>query len=184
MTKNGKKSAKKKSPKKTSARRKSAPPRKEPVVPVVRPRPFEIRSSRIHGKGAFATRRIYAGERIAEYVGERISGREADRRYPDDPDKPHHTFLFTVDNRTIVDANVRGNPSRFLNHSCDPNCESLIEDGRIFIESIRDIRKGEELKYDYCLTLAERHTPAEKKRHECLCGAANCRGTLLKPKRG
>jgi SET domain-containing protein len=183
MTRNGKKSPKKTSPKKTSARRKAAPRREEPVVPVVRPRPFEVRTSRIHGKGAFATRRIYAGERIAEYIGERISGREADRRYPDDPDKPHHTFLFTVDNRTIVDANVRGNPSRFINHSCDPNCESLIEDGRIFIESIRDIRKGEELKYDYCLTLAERHTPAEKKRHECLCGAANCRGTLLKPKR-
>lgn len=153
------------------------------AVPISRPQPFEVRKSKIHGRGVFATRKIHAGERIAEYVGEKITPRESDRRYPDDPDKPHHTFLFTVDDKTVVDANFGGNSSRWINHSCDPNCESVIENGRIYIDAIKDIRKGQEIYYDYCLTLGDRHTPAAKKRHTCLCGSAKCRGTLLVPKR-
>jgi SET domain-containing protein len=149
-----------------------------------RPRPFEVRTSKIHGKGAFAKRMIRAGERIAEYTGERITNREADRRADrENPDGTNHTFLFTVDDRTIIDASHGGNASRYINHSCDPNCESIIEDGRVYIDAVRNIRKGQELFYDYCMTLAERHTPAAKKRHPCYCGAPNCRGTLLKPKR-
>jgi hypothetical protein len=154
-------------------------------IPLSRPRPFEVRNSKVHGKGAFATRKIKAGERLVEYVGERITGREADRRAErENPDGSNHTFLFTVDDKTIVDASRGGNPSRFINHSCDPNCESVIEDGRIFIDAIEDIPKGKELFYDYCMVLVERHTPAAKKRHACRCGSKDCRGTLLLPKRG
>lgn len=147
-------------------------------------RPFEIRRSRIHGRGAFATRRIKAGTRLIEYRGERISEEEADERYADDDEsQPHHTFLFSLDDGTVVDAAVRGNVARWINHSCDPNCEAVIEGDRIFIDALRDIRAGEELFYDYAFVMEERHTKALKARYPCYCGAANCRGTILAPKR-
>jgi len=145
--------------------------------------PFELRRSPIQGKGAFATRLIRKGERIVEYKGERITSREADRRYPEVEGERHHTFLFELDDGTCLDARVGGNAARFINHSCDPNCEAVEEDGRIFIEALRDIRKGEELVYDYHFILDERHTPAAKKRYPCYCGARNCRGTILAKKR-
>lgn len=144
---------------------------------------FVIRASPIAGKGAFATRRIPKGERIIEYRGERISQDEADERYPDTPGVAHHTFLFTLDDETVVDAAVAGNKARFINHSCDPNCEAVIEDGRIWIYALKDIAEGTELAYDYHFILEERHTPAAKRRYPCRCGAANCRGTILAKKR-
>lgn len=156
----------------------------ESTKKVVRPMPFRVRRSGIHGSGAFATRIIRKGERIIEYRGERISEKEADRRYPDPEDGiPHHTFLFQVDDDLVVDAAVNGNAARFINHSCDPNCESIIEDDRIFIEAIKTIRPGEELHYDYQFVLEERHTPAVKKLYPCRCGSRKCRGTILIPKR-
>lgn len=148
------------------------------------PRPFEVRRSPIHGTGGFATRDIRRGERIIEYRGERITHDEADDRYPDPEDGvPHHTFLFEVDEDTVLDAAVRGNAARWLNHSCDPNCESVIEDGRVWIEAIRPIKRGQELVYDYQFVLEERHTPALKKQYPCRCGSRKCRGTILIPKR-
>jgi SET domain-containing protein len=147
------------------------------------PYPFRLRNSRIHGRGAFATQFIPEGTRIIEYKGERISNEEADRRYPDDPAHRHHTFLFSIDDEVVVDAAFRGNAARWINHSCDPNCDAVIEDGRIFIEAVRDIAPGEELVYDYNFVLEERHTPAMKRRYPCHCGAPNCRGTILAKKR-
>ena len=146
------------------------------------PRPFEVRRSKIHGKGVFATRRIPKGTRLIEYKGERISWEEADRRY-DDSIQPHHTFLFAVDDKTVIDGGRYGNDARWINHSCDPNCEAVEEDGRIFIESIRDIEPGEELTYDYSYILDERHTAAVKARYPCYCGSPKCRGTILGNKR-
>ncbi|MHB1169299.1 MAG: SET domain-containing protein [Longimicrobiales bacterium] len=145
--------------------------------------PYEVRRSTIQGKGAFATRDIRRGERIGEYRGERISWEEADSRYDDEAQERHHTFLFEVDDETVIDAGVRGSGVKYINHSCDPNCEALIEDGRVFIEAIRPIRKGQELFYDYAYVLDERHTPAVKKRYPCWCGSKNCRGTILAKKR-
>lgn len=145
--------------------------------------PFEIRRSAIQGRGAFATRRIRKGERIIEYTGERISNAEADRRYDDERMRRHHTYLFTLTQRTVVDGGAGGNQSRWINHSCDPNCEAVIEDGRIWIETVREVAPGEELHYDYAYVLEERHTPAAKRRFPCHCGAARCRGTILAKKR-
>src|ERR671922_1487420 len=144
--------------------------------------PFEIRRSPIQGRGAFATRRIRKGERIIEYTGERISNAEADRRYDDDRMRRHHTYLFTLTQRTVVDGGSGGNASRFINHSCDPNCEAVIEDGRIWIQSLHTIPKGRELTYDYRY---ERTTDdeADDEKYPCRCGSANCRGTILLPKR-
>lgn len=147
------------------------------------PRPFEIRSSPIAGKGAFATRRIPKGARIVEYKGERISHAEADRRHPFNEGTPHHTVLFTLDDDWVVDAGVKGNAARFINHSCDPNCEAVIEDGRIWIEALKTIEPGTELVYDYQFTLEEPHTPRNKKLYPCRCGSKKCRGTILAKKR-
>jgi SET domain-containing protein len=144
--------------------------------------PFELRPSPIQGLGAFATQFIPAGTRLVEYAGERLTTAQSDARYPDEGDR-HHTFLFAIDDDIVIDAAVNGNEARFINHSCDPNCDAVIDDERIWIESIRDIEPGEELAYDYAYELEERHTPAAKKRYPCRCGAATCRGTILTKKR-
>ena len=146
-------------------------------------RPFEIRESPIQGLGAFATRRIPAGVRLIEYAGERLTPAQADARYPDEPGERHHTFLFAIDDAWVVDAAVDGNDARWINHSCEPNCDAVVDDGRIWIETIRDVEPGEELAYDYAYELEERHTPAAKRRYPCNCGSGRCRGTLLTRKR-
>lgn len=145
--------------------------------------PFEIRESPIQGLGAFATRRIRAGTRLIEYAGERLTPAQADARYPDVPGERHHTFLFAIDDEWVIDAAVGGNEARWINHSCDPNCDAVVDDGRIWIETSRDVRRGEELAYDYRMVLEERHTPAAKKLYPCNCGTSKCRGTMLAKKR-
>src|SRR6185437_126130 len=110
---------------------------------------FEVRRSPVHGLGAFALRRIHKGTRIIEYLGERVSHQEADRRYQGKEANDAHTFLFIVDAQTVIDAGVDGNEARFLNHACSPNCESVIEKRRVYIEAIRTIEPGEEVTYDY-----------------------------------
>ena len=142
---------------------------------------IEVRRSKIHGRGVYATRRIRKGTRIIEYLGERISHDDADRRYEDRGDDDGHTFLFVVDDDTVIDAGVGGNEARFINHSCDGNCETEIEGGRVFIEAIRTIQPGEELGYDYSLTWVTTDDPDELALYACRCGAADCRGSMLDP---
>jgi hypothetical protein len=137
-----------------------------------------VRNSRIHGRGVYAARRIRKGTRIIEYVGDRISHDEADARYDARPDDGH-TFLFVVDDELCIDAGIGGNAARFINHKCDANCETIIEDRRVFIEAIRTIQPGEELGYDYQLTWESTDDPEELALYRCLCGAGECRGTML-----
>ena len=145
--------------------------------------PFEIRESPMQGLGAFATRPIPSGVRLIEYAGQRLTPAEADARYPEVEGERHHTFLFAIDDEIVIDAAFEGNEARFLNHSCDPNCDAVIDDGRIWIETIRDVRVGEELAYDYAYVLEERHSSAAKRRFPCHCGAPTCRSTILAKKR-
>ena len=144
-----------------------------------RPPLYRVRRSRIHGRGVFAARKIRRGTRIIEYVGERVSHAEADRRYEDRPETDNHTFLFTVDSRTVIDAGVGGNEARWINHSCNPNCETFIEGRRVFIEAIRTIQPGEELSYDYQIGREKGDPPDIDEIFACRCGAPNCRGTML-----
>lgn len=139
----------------------------------------ETRDSGIHGRGVYAIRPIKKGARIIEYLGERISHAEADRRYERKGDDDGHTFLFIASRRTVIDAGVNGNEARFINHSCDPNCETVIENSRVFIEAIRRIKPGEELGYDYQLTWESTDDPVELALYACRCGAKKCRGTML-----
>lgn len=146
------------------------------------PLAFEIRESVIAGKGAFAIRPITKGERLIEYTGERISHAEADARYDHESMDAHHTFLFAVTSRTVIDASHGGNEARFINHSCDPNCDATIEKGRVFIDALRDIPVGEELHYDYAYQRSGDETAEDERRYHCLCGTATCRGSIMEPK--
>ena len=121
--------------------------------------------------------------RLIEYSGERLTPSAADARYPEIKGDRHHTFLFAIDDEIVIDAAVAGNEARFINHSCEPNCDAVVEEGRIWIETIRDVPAGEELAYDYAYVLEEKHTASAKRRYPCSCGAASCRGTILAKKR-
>jgi SET domain-containing protein len=143
---------------------------------------FEVRQSAIQGKGAFATRNIKKGTRLIEYLGQRITWRTADKRYDDEKMGRHHTFLFTVDDKTVIDAAVNGNDARFLNHSCDGNCEAIEDRKRIFLEARRSIKAGEELLYDYQYERTDDHTEEDEKFYACRCGSPKCRGSILAPK--
>ena len=142
---------------------------------------YLVRRSKIHGNGVYAARDIPKGARIVEYLGERISHAQADARYEEKGQDDGHTFLFVVSSKVVIDAGVDGNDARFINHSCDPNCETVIEGGRVFIEAVRDIRKGEELGYEYGLTWESTDDPDELANYACRCGAARCRGSMLDP---
>ena len=140
---------------------------------------IEVRHSRIHGYGVFALRRIRKGTTVIEYLGDRVSHEEADARYEKNDAKDNHTFLFTVDAKTVIDAGANGNEARYINHGCDPNCESTNMAKRIFIEAIRTIRPGEELAYDYRISRDDDDAPDVDEVFACRCGAQSCRGSML-----
>ena len=187
--------------KKPAAKRKSAAKKKKPAVKTKvaaksrsvakrgvlarypwkeEPNPYiELRTSEIQGTGAFASRNIKKGTRIVEYLGQRISWRTADKRYDDDKMGRHHTFLFTVDEKVVIDGAVQGNAARFLNHSCDGNCEAIDDRKRIFIEARRNIKQGDELLYDYQYERTDEHTEEDEKLYACRCGSPRCRGSIL-----
>jgi len=141
-----------------------------------------LRHSAIQGVGAFAKKEIPRGTRIIEYTGEKISHAESERRYPDERGERHHTFLFTLNSKWIVDAAFDGNDARFINHSCDPNCDAYIERGHIWIESIKRIAAGSELAYDYQYEYLDDYTADDLAFYACRCGSAKCRGTIVEPK--
>ena len=145
--------------------------------------PIVSRRSKIQGRGVFATRDIAEAERIVEYTGKPISPDEADASCPDDEGaRRHHTFFFMVDDDLVLDGSSGGNDSRFINHSCDPNCEIVISRSRVYVHALRDIPSGQELSYDYWYTTDESYTLEDLRRiYPCRCGSAKCRGTLARP---
>ncbi len=148
---------------------------------------FEVRHSRVHGYGVFAARRIRKGTTVIEYLGDRVSHDEADARYEDKDPNDNHTFLFTVDSKTVIDGGVGGNEARFINHGCNPNCASTAQNKRIYVEAIRTIQPGEELAYDYQIERDPEDPPNVDEIFACRCGAEKCRGSMLvarkKPRR-
>jgi SET domain-containing protein len=145
-------------------------------------RRIQTRRSGVHGNGVFAVQDIAEGETLIEYKGEIISWKEALRRHPHDPTQPQHTFYFHVDDDRVIDGNVDGNAARWINHSCEPNCEADEQKGRVFIKALRNIAAGEELSYDYGLIIDEPYTKKLLSEFPCWCGSEDCRGTLLAPK--
>ena len=135
---------------------------------------IEVRESAVHGRGVYSTHFIRKGTRIIEYTGQRVSWGDA----PDDENDPH-TFNFGLENGEVINPYVRGNDARWINHCCDPNCEAIEEDNRIFIYAMCNIEPGEELFYDYAMEIDEPITEESKREFACYCGVANCRGTML-----
>lgn len=142
-----------------------------------------MRRSRIHGRGVFAREPIRKGTRIIEYAGERLPWSVAKDLPPHDPTQPYHTWYFTLEDGNVIDAGAGGNEARWINHSCEPNCETDEKDGRIFIYARRAIEPGEELFYDYKIVPAERRTKQIEREFACYCGSGDCRGTMLEPRK-
>ena len=154
------------------------------------PRSILTRRSPIHGNGVFAARDLPAGLCVIRYGGRVLSHEEADVTFGGNVDSGH-TFLFTLNDHYVIDGNDGGNSARWINHSCEPNCEALLsEHGRdpsrdvILIETTRPVRAGEELTYDYGIVLDVPHTSRLKQIWACRCGSTRCTGTMLKAKRG
>jgi SET domain-containing protein len=148
------------------------------------------RQSPIHGNGVFAAKDLAKGVRVIEYRGRILTHAQANKLYANDTDSGH-TFLFTLNEKYLIDGGDGGNDARWINHSCTPNCEAWVVENKqgdkrrdkVVIEAKRAIKAGEELTYDYGISLEERQTPKLKKIWACKCGAKTCTGTLLKPKR-
>ena len=155
-----------------------------PAGPLRQPRYLKIRRSRLQGRGVFTTRAIPKGTLLLEYLGERISHDEAGERYYAATEPDAFVLLFTVDRKVVIDGGVGGRAARYVNHSCEPNCEADEIGGRIFITSICDIPAGAELTYDYNME-APRPLPRDwRQRYACRCGAPRCRGTIvIRPKK-
>lgn len=139
-----------------------------------------IKQSSIHHKGGFAAKNIPAGTRVIEYVGEKITKKESDVRadqildaHAKDSITRGAVYIFTLNKRYDIDGNVDWNPARFLNHSCDPNCEAVIDTGHIWIRTTRFVNKGEELLYNYGYDIDN------YEEHKCLCGSKNCVGHIV-----
>jgi SET domain-containing protein len=159
--------------------RKPSQPR-SPQVQVVDK--LHVRRSGVHGTGVYTKQRIRKNARIIEYTGKLIPAKEAEKLGPANPKNPYHTFFYLLDNGDVIDAGQGGNIARWINHSCAPNCTTREEDSRIFIHALRAIYPGEELFYDYSLDPGERRTKQVERNYTCLCGAPECRGTMLEPK--
>jgi SET domain-containing protein len=159
----------------------SQPQPKKGGPPIVTSPLVEVRNSPVHGRGVFALKAIKKGTRILEYLGDRVSHAAADKRYEDHDESDNHTFLFIVDKHTVIDAGVNGNDARFINHQCSGNCESIIENRRVFIDAARDIQPGEELGYDYEIGREKDDPPNVDEIYACRCGSPQCRGTMLWP---
>jgi hypothetical protein len=127
-----------------------------------------FRPSSIHGMGGFAKMDLPRGTRVVEYLGQKITKAESLLRC-----EAGNTFIFALDDQFDLDGNLEANPARWLNHSCNPNCEAEFTDGRIWITARRDIAAGEEITFNYGYTLEE------FREHLCQCGAPNCVGYIL-----
>ena len=127
-----------------------------------------FKPSLIHGTGGFAARRITCGERVIEYVGERISKAESLKRC-----EASNEYIFTLNDEFDLDGSVDWNPARLINHGCTPNCEAVLEHGQVWLLALRDIGTGEELTFNYNYDLVD------YREHPCFCGAAECVGFMV-----
>lgn len=143
-----------------------------------------VSSGGIHGRCVFAGEDIKKGKRVIEYVGERISKSVAEKRIEAIDEKAERTgkvatyYIFELNKKHDIDGDVSYNRAKYINHSCDPNCESDVIRGKIWVLAIKDIKKGEELTYDYAFEFDKdnlKDTP-------CHCGAKNCVGYIMSSK--
>jgi len=146
---------------------------------------IEVKNSGIHNNGVFATRNIHKGEIITEYLGRLINKEESEKiqnemiaKYKNDSGNNAATYIFIISPEEDLDGDIPENDARYINHSCNPNCEYMIDGKRVFIRTIREIKEGEEITYNYGFELDEKDV-YEFKEHPCRCGSKNCVGYIL-----
>lgn len=132
---------------------------------------IEQRASGIHHRGIYARTDIPEDTLIIEYLGEKLTQKQADKRA--ESEKKADVYFFQLNSRYTLDGDIDNNPAKFINHSCEPNCYSDVKKGHIYIYAQRDIKKGEELTYDYGFA-----RPGWQD-HPCLCGSKNCFGFIV-----
>jgi len=167
--------------------RKADRPQRRTIIPVDMKQKVEVRGSRIHGRGVFATADIKKGEPIIEYTGKLITHAESDERYSTDMESGH-TFLFILNDEWVIDGNREANDARWINTGCSPNAVAFVHEhkgkdrrkDKVIIEARRAIAKGEEITYDYGIRLDAPPTKAELEAWTCRCGSPKCKGTMLK----
>ena len=144
---------------------------------------IRVGHSRIEGTGVFAKRKIPRGTRIIEYTGDRVPINQVYREVG--TGEPSRIYAFALNDTTAIDGARNGNEARFFNHSCEPNCEPYIFEEHVYIYAMRDVRRGEELTFDYRLGPADQTTPPRfnKAAYRCTCGAPHCRGSLIARRR-
>ena len=139
------------------------------------------KKSKIHGMGIYASEDIPKNTKIIEYIGEKILKREGDIRSEKrikkylNSKKTGSVYIFELNSKYDIDGSKRYNKARYINHSCDPNCEVEIKDGEIWISSIKKIKKGDELSYDYGYAFDK----DDYKDHVCKCGSKFCIGYII-----
>ena len=135
----------------------------------------------MHGTGIFATQDISKGNKVIEYIGEKIKKSEGDKRSERrinrylNSKSTGSVYIFELNSKFDIDGSPRYNKARYINHSCNPNCEVDIKKGRIWISSIKNIKAGEELTYDYGYEFDK----DDYKDHKCKCGSKNCIGYII-----
>lgn len=139
---------------------------------------YVVKKSSIHGNGVFAARDIKKGERIIEYLGEKISKEESNRRGLLQEEKAKKTgegavYIFELNDEFDIDGNFEYNDARLINHACETNCESENIDDTIWVIATRDIKKGEEILYNYGYALEHFFE------HPCKCGKPSCVGYIV-----
>jgi uncharacterized protein len=137
-----------------------------------------LRRSSIHNRGVFAAREIPRGQRVVEYVGERINKTEGKRRADALLAKSKKTggaavYIFDMNSRWDLDGDIPGNDAKYINHSCEPNCQVYDVRGRLFITAKRRLYAGEELTYNYGFDLEH------WEEHPCRCGSPHCVGYIV-----
>ena len=144
---------------------------------------IRVGRSRIEGTGVFAKRKIPRGTRIVEYVGARVPVSKCLVEISEG--KPASIYAFRLNDSILIDGAVGGNESRFIIHSCEPNCEAYVFDDKAYIYAMRDITRGEELTFDYQLqrTITSRVSKKDKEQYPCHCGSPHCRGSMIAPVR-
>ena len=142
---------------------------------------WKVKNSRVHGKGLYATIDIKKGKKIIEYIAEKVSKSEGDKRSERriekylNSNKTGSVYIFDLNKRYDIDGSPLYNKARYINHSCDPNCEVNISKGKIWIVAIKNILEGQELSYDYGYEFDK----DDYKDHKCKCSAKNCIGYII-----
>ena len=142
---------------------------------------WRVRKSKIHGYGIVASRNIRKHEKVIQYIGEKITKSEGDRRSEKrikkylNSNRTGSVYIFELNKKYDIDGTPKYNKARYINHSCDPNCEVEISKNEIWISSIKKISKGEELTYDYGYEFDK----DDFRDHVCKCGSTNCIGFII-----